>query len=283
MISLFRALHAEVFKLKRTLAFWMVFIAPLLVALLQFLIGLNQRKGAPNAGQLWEATFQNILIVWAFFMLPLFVTLETALLAGIEHGERQWKHLLALPLPRHVYFLAKVLVAVTLAGLSTLVLCLYALFVGFVLVRTRSGLPPGNAPQIGVFFLSGLKLWFSAWLIVAIHTWVSLRWSSFTLALGTGVAGTFFALFAASAKIGKFYPWLLPVNTLNLVSGEPRDRLALLLGGFGGVVVVTLACIEFSRKDGDEPHTSVSRRFVFGAVAVGLAVAVLATFLQTMK
>jgi hypothetical protein len=283
MNSLLRALHAEVFKLRRTLAFRMVFVTPALVALLQFFIGLNQRKGAPTAGQLRETVFQNILSVWAIFMLPLFITLETALLTGIEHGERQWKHLLALPLPRHVYFLAKFVVAALLAGAGTLVLCVYALVVGFVLVRTSAGLPPGPPPEFGQLFLSGLKVWVAAWLIVAIHSWVSLRWSSFTLALGTGVGGTFFALFAASAKIGKYYPWLLPVNALNLVGGEPRDRLALLLGGLGGALVVALGSLEFSRKDGDEPQTSVSRRFVVGAVAVGLAVAVLAMFLQSRR
>ena len=49
----------------------------------------------PAAAWLMFARASSVL--WVFLMLPLFVTLESALLAGLEHGERQWKHLLALP------------------------------------------------------------------------------------------------------------------------------------------------------------------------------------------
>src|SRR5690349_16013582 len=110
MTSLLRALHAELLKLKRTLAVRMIFVAPLLVALLQFFIALNQRR-VPANFKLWEAVFRNGLTVWAIFMLPLLITLETALLTGIEHSEKQWKHLLALPVPRYTIYAAKLLVA----------------------------------------------------------------------------------------------------------------------------------------------------------------------------
>lgn len=52
-----------------------------------------------------------MLAVWAVFMMPLLITLETALLNGIEHGDRQWKHICALPIPRHALYLAKFVVA----------------------------------------------------------------------------------------------------------------------------------------------------------------------------
>ena len=43
-MSLIRVLHAETLKLKRTLAFRMIFVAPLLVAALQFMVVWNQRR-----------------------------------------------------------------------------------------------------------------------------------------------------------------------------------------------------------------------------------------------
>ena len=99
----------------------MIFVAPLLVALLQFFIGLNQRR-IPAGFKLWDAVFQNSLSVWAIFMLPLLITLETALLAGVEHTEKQWKHLLALPVPRYTVYLAKLLTALLLMLAGTLLL-----------------------------------------------------------------------------------------------------------------------------------------------------------------
>ena len=42
-MSLVRALHAELLKLKRTLAFRVIFVLPLLIALLQFLVILRTK------------------------------------------------------------------------------------------------------------------------------------------------------------------------------------------------------------------------------------------------
>jgi len=88
-------------------------------------------------------------------------------------------------------------------------------------------------------------VWLASWLITAIHTWVSVRWPGFALALGAGVGGTFFAIFAASARVGKYYPWLLPVN----VFIENRFMAALLLGAGGGLIAAVIGCVEFVRRD----------------------------------
>jgi hypothetical protein len=63
--------------------------------------------------------------------------------------------------------------------------------------------------------------------------------------LGTGIAGTFFALFAASAAVGKYYPWLLPMN----IFIEGRLTSAIVLGVAGGIVAVLIGCFEFVRRD----------------------------------
>jgi hypothetical protein len=267
MKALLRALHAELLKLKRTLAFRMIFVAPLLVALLQFFISLNQRR-IPADFKLWEAVFRNSLSVWAIFMLPLLITLETALLMGIEHSEKQWKHLLALPVPRYTIYAAKLLIALLLALLSTLALCALLVLTGYSLVGLRPEYGTASSPDYGWLLQHALMIWLAAWLIIALHTWISIRWSSFTVALGVGVAGTFFALFAASARIGKYYPWLLPLNTMNMVTGESRARIALLLGAIGGVIVAVLGCLEFVRRDAGESGITISRKLtIYGCVA----------------
>jgi hypothetical protein len=46
LMSMFCVLHAELLKLKRTLAFRMIFVLPLLVALLQFFALWRTRKSA---------------------------------------------------------------------------------------------------------------------------------------------------------------------------------------------------------------------------------------------
>lgn len=243
-MSLLRALHAELLKLKRTLAFRVIFVLPLLVALLQFFIVLRTKK-FPADFDLWHTIGTTSLQIWAVFMMPLLITLETALLNGIEHSDRQWKHIFALPVPRHAVYVAKVIVAQGLIFISTLTLSLLIILVGIIATHLRPEL--ANAPPIpfGWFAKYTVLLWVASWLIIAIHTWIATRWSGFPIPLGAGIGGTFFALFAASASVGKYYPWLLPMNLF--IDG--RFKTAIVLGITGGIVATLAGCFEFVRRD----------------------------------
>lgn len=102
----------------------------------------------------------------------------------------------------------------------------------------------GPAPY-GWIAKYALLVWVASWLIVAIHTWVSTRWSGFPIPLGAGIGGTFFALFAASASVGKYYPWLLPMNLFI----NRRFTYAIVLGAAGGLIVILVGCFDFVSRD----------------------------------
>lgn len=243
-MSLLHALHAELLKLKRTLAFRVIFVLPFFVALLQFFIIWRTKKFAPGF-DLWETHPTNSFQIWAVFMMPLLITLETALLNGIEHADKQWKHIFALPVPRHAVYLAKFVVAQGLILISTLVLALLTILVGLAATYLRPELAnQGPVPYLWIIG-QAMLVWLAAWFIIAIHTWISIRWAGFPIPLGAGIGGTFFALFAAAASIGKYYPWLLPMN----IFLEGRFRMALVLGIGGGIVAAFLGCLEFVRRD----------------------------------
>ena len=231
LTNTFRAIHSETLKLKRTLAFRMIFVAPLLVTMLGFFVQSSQlsRGRGATAQTLWDGLSRESTAIWAIFLLPLLITLETALLAGIEHGEKQWKHLFALPVPRVSIFAAKYLVTQGIALLSTLVVCLLICISGYSLIALFPALAAAGPPAFQLILTRALSCWMAAGLILSIHLWIALRWPGFTISLGAGVAGTFFALFAASARIGKFYPWLLPVNAFNTQAPD-RIETALWLG-----------------------------------------------------
>lgn len=243
-LSLFRALHAELLKLKRTLAIRMVFVAPLLVATLNFFILWERRNVSPDF-KMWGLVFEVSMSTWAIFMMPLLITLETALLNGIDHGEKNWKHIFALPIPRYAVYAAKLIIAQMLMAISTLFLTVISILVGLIMMRLRPEMANAGAPPYGWMFKHAAMIWLAAWLIIAIHTWISIRWSGFTLSLGAGIGGVFFAIFAAGARVGKFYPWLLPVNVLS----NERVSMALWLGIVGGVVAAVIGCVEFVRRD----------------------------------
>jgi len=243
-MSLLRALHAELLKLKRTIAFRVIFVMPCFVALLQFFV-LWKTKKLPADFNLWQMHASNSLQIWAVFMMPLLITLETALLNGIEHSDKQWKHLFALPVPRHVVYFSKMIVAQGLTLVSTLILAVLTVIVGLVSIYLRPEFANVGPARYVWIFKYNVLVWLAAWLIIAIHTWISIRWSGFPIALGVGIAGTFFALFAAGAWIGKFYPWLLPLNLFL----DGRFTSALVLGIGGGITAAVLGCLDFVRRD----------------------------------
>jgi lantibiotic transport system permease protein len=243
-MSLLRALHAELLKLKRTLAFRVIFVLPLLVALLNFFMVWRPKKLGPTFS-LWTSMPTNAFQVWAIFMLPLLITLETALLNGIEHSDKQWKHIFALPVPRHSVYFAKFIVAQGLILVSTVVLAVLTIVVGLCLMQLRPELANSGPVPFAWFAKYTALVWGASWLIIAIHTWISIRWSGFPIALGAGIGGTFFALFAAGASLGKFYPWLLPMNLFL----EGRATAAIWLGLIGGLIAAFVGCFDFVRRD----------------------------------
>jgi hypothetical protein len=127
--SLYRALSAETLKLRRTLALAMVLIAPLFVVVVYALLlqqtaasrsldsGLDGVPGVP-----WSDLLGGTTELWLLLMLPLYVSLQTELLAHIEHTQQTWKHTFALPISRWAVYGAKFLVALALLAVSSVVL-----------------------------------------------------------------------------------------------------------------------------------------------------------------
>lgn len=247
MKILLRTISAEMLKVKRTLALWMVFIAPLVVVTLQFL--LMWQRGETTSRFItnpWTLVYLSVFNFYAIGMLPLFITLETALLAGIEHNQKAWKQLFALPVPRATIITAKLLVAAGLIALSCLVLVFAAVACGYLLAAMFPAIDFSSGPPWGEMFAGAASIFIASWLILALHSWVALRWPSFAFASGFGMSATVGIALIASSKYWKVYPWALPVHA---AGGSEFAPLALTLGAFGGLVVAVFACWDITRRD----------------------------------
>lgn len=249
MIALSRAISAEILKIKRTLALWLAFITPLAIVGLIFAANLMQQGEADPNFNAWDTFVQLIFAFWCLLMLPLFIALETALLSELENTEKHWKHLFALPIPRSMLYIAKILVGAGLIALSTIVLWFGILLAGYILhwLKPNSGfslsLPWFNALKTALFtYLASL-------LTLALHTWISLRWRSFTLSIGLGMIATVIGVFLTlnSQRIASFYPWMLP--SVAMSSDANRVLQALMLGVIGGIVVTIAGCWDMIRQD----------------------------------
>lgn len=250
MRELLNALAAERTKLRGTLASRMCWLAPFVVVALYVMLKIVQKDPAqtPSPDQAWAGFASECIGLWTFLMLPLFVTLQSALLAGLEHADQQWKHLLALPVPRAVHYIAKLvaLLAMTLAAMVALVLFLEV--GGHILAWLKPAVGiRGAAPHADLLATCGRVLAAST-LIVALHTWIAIRWPSFTIAVATGMTATVISfLVAQSAEYGRYYPWSMPVRVLR--EGGADNTFVLVAALVGSVAVALAGLWDFNRRD----------------------------------
>lgn len=249
MSAWWRALRAESLKLKHTLALWMVLVLPLTVAALTVLGG-SLHASVPSLPiapvMAWQKLESSLFLLWCLLMVPLFVTLETALLAGLEHGNEQWKHLLALPVPAAVHYLAKLFMMVLIVLAAYVLLCILILPAGWVLMLTAPGRGLAGLPPLGTLLQLPAASFGASLLIVALQTWIALRWRSFTLAVSVGIVGTVVGFIVGQSRFGTYFPWTLP-GEMFLRGGNPHLALALGLGG--GVLVAVLGLVDFLRRE----------------------------------
>lgn len=251
MSPLLRALRAELLKLRGTLALWMCLIAPALVVLVVVLQALASKGGSATRPpeESWLMFVQGTMGLWAFLMLPLFVTLQAALLAGLEHGTQQWKHLLALPLPRSVHYLAKLFVLAAMVVAANLVMAVLIALAGkLLLLMNPERFAFSTAPPWAFLLSRASAICAAAALIVALHTWIAIRWNSFTVAVATGMTATVAGfLIGQSGDYGPWYPWAMPVQVL---AGE-GEKLGMVVatGLIAGAVVAVTGLWNFLRRD----------------------------------
>ena len=250
-MAILRALYAEQLKMKRTLALWLVPLAPLVIVALQMAIVLENRATyrAQEVQNAWIEYGGQMVFLWTMLMLPLFITLETALLANLEHGNKQWKHLFVLPVPRGAIYAAKQVSGMAIIGLSMAALYAYIILSGLALRLLAPGVGFEAPVPWWDFFRYVALSYLASWLILSIHTWVGLRWQSFVVASATGIAAMVIAIFMFRSDWASWYPWALPGLVANgLETGQ--DVLAYLLtGSLGGLGVALVGAWDVVRRD----------------------------------
>jgi hypothetical protein len=247
-----RTLSTELIKMKRTLGFWLALLAPLVVAGLEFLVMASQGEDAMAFanGQPWRWHMKFTLTLWGLFILPLFVTLETALLAGWEHGNGAWKLLYAQPVPRWMVTTAKQFSGLVLLGISHVFLAFAVIGTGLLLRQIDPDLGLDSTipwlPMLGY----SLLVYLISWLIISIHSFVSLRWDSFVVAMAVGIVATMSGVFfIRSEAYAPFYPWAMQGLIANKLLEDGWPVAQLLWGIGGGLLVFLLSSLYLSRRD----------------------------------
>jgi hypothetical protein len=251
MPMFFRVLSTECLKLKRTLALWMVLVTPMVVIALQFFVAYHNAPLTIRLGKdVWTPMVRQTVQAWTLLMLPLFVTLETSLLAGLENAGNNWKSLLALPAPRWTIYFSKLTVTICLLWAAHAVLVGGTIAGGMLLKLLRPGINLAGMP-LGLFVPPMVTVSLCALLGVTIQHWVSLRWHSYPVALGFGMCAMITGVFAAqSENFAPWFPWSLPMAAVmtKVAAGVSVERIAIW-AIVGAVVAACAGCQEFVRRE----------------------------------
>lgn len=251
MSAWMRALSAERVKLRHTLAAWLVPLAPMVIVLLalaQFTFAKVHRPQAVDPVAVWKSFCQGMFVLWNFMMLPLFVTLQAALLAGLEHGNQQWKHLLALPAPRTVHYAAKLCVLAAMAALSTLLLGVCTPLAGWVVMHVQPDYGLGGPPPWAWLAWRTLATIVAAGGLIALQGWIALRWQSFTVAVSVGIAGTVAGFMIGQSKqLGHWFPWSMAVQVF---ARDGEHLWFVVIGGLlAGTAIAAFALWNCARRE----------------------------------
>lgn len=258
MSALLVATQVELFKLKRTLALAVAFVVPMALLLM---VGANILSRDANATlpgpSPWNALIVNFTyFLWCVLAWPLLVTLETALLASLEHSHTHWKDLFSLAIPRWSIYGAKVLTGALLTAVSLAVLGIGVGLEGMLLntIRPSLGLV---APVPWLDIASSLSAMFGATLLLlALLTWVAVRWSSFAVPASVGITGTIIGLIldlsARADAWARMFPWSMPLSAVAPIDERrtlESHLIALGVGIIGGVVVSIVGAWDVARRD----------------------------------
>jgi hypothetical protein len=233
----------------------MVVLTPAAVVMLVFFMAANApfstiRRG--GTGKEWAGFSQLVCLLWAALMMPLDISLETALVAGIDHADNQWKSLLARPVPRWTWYIAKLIVIVAMLAVSTVVLFCGILVAGITLPHIQGELAFKFPIPWGAILIPGTQVAGLAFLSITIQHWVSLRWRSFSVAIGVGIVGMVVGYVAAIATLRtpdwpQYFPWALPMLVL---SRHPQNTESVLwVSGAIGLIVAMVGCLEFCKRE----------------------------------
>lgn len=250
MKAWWRALGVEWLKLKHTSIPWLVLLMPLCVAglvVLSWSMHPTAMKVPPAPAAAWSRLENRMLTTWCLLILPMFVALVSTLLLGLEHGNAQWKHLLALPLPRSAHYLGKWSIMMALLAATYAWLLVLVLLAGRVLMLT--------APTRGI---AGWPVWHSLWeplaislgasmLIVALQTWIAVRRRGFGLPIAVGALATLMGVLVFGSKWAHYFPWTLPAQPF--IDHGHFAGLALAIGLAGACVAGLLGLADFLRRE----------------------------------
>ena len=238
-----QVLAAEAIKLRRTKITWLSWLAfsvmPLVDGLFMWIV--KQPRRAAELGLLGrKAQFAGVTADWASYLGLLLqttgiggmilVSVIASYVFGREYSEGTAKNLIVLPVGRHWFVAAKLVIVLLWFAALTASLIAEGFVVGWLL-----GLPGGSpelaVASVGNIFLASLV----AWVPVPVVAWIATLGRGYLAPLGFAVFVLVLGNVLGATGWGKWFPW----SIVPLFAGVAGPRAETLAAGSLVVLVLT--------------------------------------------
>ncbi|MGB3181607.1 MAG: ABC transporter permease [Cyclobacteriaceae bacterium] len=236
-------LRAEWIKLKPTPALYISLAAPLIPVLLFLCVFIINghvflKEGVPR----WGMFINSVMGFYTVFILPLYVSLQTALINGIEHQNDGWKRMFAIPTKRSLIYLTKLFYSYVfiLLNLITITILIFAAGKSLIIIKPEYGFQNEPVP-LSLFYLPG-ALFLSLTSLVAFHHWLSLRFKNLFTIIGIGIALTIPLIVVVYEESARwFYLWAYPtIVNRSLIKDIPGYEPYILISVALALIIIII-------------------------------------------
>lgn len=213
---LFRSLAMEKIKIKHTLVMWLPLFAPLFVVLVAFVAAYadGDRFYGPGINP-WVNFSGHVLVGWALFVYPIYVSLQSALYAAVEHQNHTFDYLYSLPVPKWSIYAGKLLVFTGLIGLSHLALYTFAEAAGWVLGILKPGYGFQFYSMHQMLFKASVLMFLAGGGMMIVQLYISIRFAGFIVPVVIGLFATMVGAISRGFAVSQISPYLWPICFLN--------------------------------------------------------------------
>lgn len=231
-----KLLSADLLKIKRKGFWFLTFLGPFGVVLLQMI----------NYGYRKDYLLQQSEDDWGFYLLnlssftPLALVLGIAILtsfmASIENETNAWKQLISLPVSKKSVYLSKFSVLATLLFLSSVLLMVFTLAYGIFLDL-------GEQVPYTKLLKHSFYPYFAALPILALQLWIATVSKNQGIPITTGILGVILTYSSYFLPDWMIWKWPSLKNDWN----EPIINVMLGIGL--GILLYLVGTIDFTRRD----------------------------------
>jgi hypothetical protein len=232
----------ERIKIKGTLVPWLAFFAPAFVVVVAFVASYTGGDKVYKSGvDPWIDFTGHILVGWSLFVYPIYVSLQSALYAGIEHQSKAWAYQCSLPMPKWSIYAGKLITISLWIAISHLALLMFSEAAGLLLgiIKPRYGFQHFSMHRV---FAAGSALLFIAGSgMFAIQLLISILFESFLIPASLGLFATMVGAVSRGFVVSNASPYLWPTNLLNGTLEMPDWQYVYLLAGMSTYAIIGCA------------------------------------------